>query len=91
MRTASYSSLLSIIASLALLSGCEKQDMPVRSADQSPSDATEGASRSGPALPGSTGYYNALSGAKETAENTVQKADDYNRKLEEQMDDLFTD
>ena len=92
MRTMTSIQIFLLTATPALFFGCEQQDPPVRAADQAVEDApSETGSNRSPALPGSTGYYNALSGAKGVADNTKKKADDYNRKLEEQMDDLFTD
>ena len=89
MRTALYRPLLSVLVPLVIATGCEQQVPPATA--NSPTEAEEGASGGSQVLPGSTGYYGALSGAKRTAENTVQQADDYNRKLEDQMDDLFKD
>ena len=93
MRTLICTLLFLFTSIPPLFLGCEQQDPPVRAADDAvvaPADSGEPGS-SGIPMPGSTGYLKALSGAKRTAENTKQKADDYNRKLEEEMDDLFTD
>ena len=91
MRTASHCALLPVLAMVLASTACEKQDQPARSAGQSAPQAPASPASSGTPVPGSSGYYGALSGAKGVAENTVKQADDYNRKLEEQMDDLFTD
>ena len=91
MRTASHCALLPVLAMVLASPACEKQDLPARSAGQSAPQAPASPASSGTPVPGSSGYYGALSGAKGVAENTVKQADDYNRKLEEQMDDLFTD
>ena len=92
MRTSAYALLLLFISTSPLYCGCEQQDLPVQAAD-APSEVPppKGERVSSPGMPGTTGYYNALSGAKGVAENTKQKADDYNKKLEDQMDDLFND
>ena len=93
MRTLICTQLFLFTSIPSLFLGCEQQDRPVRAAGDAataPAQSDEISTTNIP-MPGSTGYLKALSGAKQTAENTKQKADDYNRKLEEQMDDLFTD
>ncbi|MAJ46109.1 MAG: hypothetical protein CBC35_02265 [Planctomycetes bacterium TMED75] len=93
MRTLICTQLFLFTSVSSLFLGCEQQDPPARAAGDAvaaPAESGEIDTTTMP-MPGSTGYLKALSGAKQTAENTKQKADDYNRKLEEQMDDLFTD
>ena len=92
MRTGVYTLLLLMFGISTIHFGCEQQDPPVR-ATQPAADAPSTASEpvGSPGMPGTTGYYNALSGAKGTADNTKKKVDDYNRKLEDEMDDLFND
>ena len=92
MRTSASVLLLLCASTVSLFFGCEQQDPPPRAAEaptQMP--PPKGERVSSPGMPGTTGYYNALSGAKGTADNTKKKVDDYNQKLEDQMDDLFND
>ena len=87
---------LPIIGFLAcLLLGCEQQ-MPARTVQTTP-EVTEDPREDGEVdtdalrRPGTTGYYEALSGAKGSAERLKDKIDDYNRQVEEQADDVFND
>ena len=92
MRTGVYTLLLLMFGISTLHFGCEQQDPPVRAAQPTAeAPPPKGERVSSPGMPGTTGYYNALSGAKGTADNTKKKVDDYNRKLEDEMDDLFND
>ncbi|MEE2681026.1 MAG: hypothetical protein VX641_01515 [Planctomycetota bacterium] len=92
MRTTACALLLLLTGIAPLQSGCEQQDAPVRAAEPPvTAPPSRGERVSSPGMPGTTGYYNALSGAKGVAENTKDKVDDYNRKLEDEMDDLFND
>ena len=90
MRSLPVAIILLSAGTIPWSSGCEQQDSPVRAAD-APREASSPESEGGVSTPGTSGYYNALSGARGVAENTKQKADDYNKKLEDQMDDLFND
>ena len=70
--------------------GCEQQDRPVVTAPPAPDPGgEEEVDTNALRAPGTTGYYNALSGAKRTAEGLNDKVDDYNRELDDRMDDLF--
>jgi hypothetical protein len=91
MRTLICTLLFIFSAMPTLFFGCEQQDPPVRASGDAEEPPAESDEISSPGFPGTTGYYNALSGAKRTADNTKQKVDDYNRKLEEKMDDLFNE
>ena len=76
--------------SLILLPGCEQQDRPVATTAPAPDPGgEEEVDTNALRAPGTTGYYNALSGAQRTAEGLNDKVDDYNRELDDRMDDLF--
>tara|TARA_B100001059_G_C17654860_1_gene486392 strand:+ start:122 stop:400 length:279 start_codon:yes stop_codon:yes gene_type:complete len=76
--------------SLILLPGCEQQDRPVATTAPAPDPGgDEDVDTNALRAPGTTGYYNAVSGAKRTAEGLNDKVDDYNRELDDRMDDLF--
>ena len=63
MRTASHCALLPVLAMVLASTACEKQDLPARSAGQSAPQAPASPASSGTPVPGSSGYYGALSGA----------------------------
>ena len=76
-----------------LLFGCEEQmaqDPPEAPAE---AVATDGEEVDTDALrtPGTTGYFNALKGSRDSAERLKDKVDDYNRQIEEQADEVFND
>lgn len=75
---------------LGVSPGCEQQDRPVATSapDLAPTGDEE-VDTNALRAPGTTGYYNALGGAKRTAERLTDKVDDYNRELDDKMDDLF--
>ncbi|HAW94651.1 MAG: hypothetical protein CMJ33_08310 [Phycisphaerae bacterium] len=79
-----------IISSLILCPGCEQQDPPVATSAPDPKPTgDEEVDTDALRAPGTTGYYNALGGAKRSAERLNDKVDDYNRELDDRMDDLF--
>ena len=78
------------LSSLVLFPGCEQQDPPVASSAPDPKPTgDEEVDTDALRAPGTTGYYNALGGAKRSAERLNDKVDDYNRELDDRMDDLF--
>ena len=69
---------------------CEQQDRPVATSAPDPAPGGDGeVDTNALRAPGTTGYYNALGAAKRTAEGLNDKVDDYNRELDDRMDDLF--
>ena len=69
---------------------CEQQDRPVAASAPDPVPQEDGeVDTNALRAPGTTGYYNALGGAKRSAERLTDKVDDYNRELDDRMDDLF--
>ncbi len=78
------------LSTLFFCPGCEQQDPPVVTSapDPAPVDDDE-VDTNALRAPGTTGYYNALSGAKRSADRLNDKVDDYNRELDDRMDDLF--
>ena len=64
MRMPAYAFTVLLACIGTLLFGCEQQDSPVRAADTPSEDAAPAGERvDSPGMPGTTGYYNALSGA----------------------------
>ena len=90
MNNTCFKIILFSAFSLILLPGCEQQDRPVATTAPAPDPGgDEDVDTNALRAPGTTGYYNALSGAQRTAEGLNDKVDDYNRELDDRMDDLF--
>ena len=74
---------------LSILGACEEQtgSTQVSQPRQAEPMSDEEALR----RPGTGNYYSAVAGAKQTAERTKDKIDDYQKQVEEQADDVFND
>ena len=81
------------MATVLALFGCEEQMAP--DTEEAPEEAvaveSEGVDTDALRAPGTTGYFNALKGSRDSAERLKGKIDDYNRQVEEQADDVFGD
>jgi hypothetical protein len=83
---------LLVIGCFALfLWGCEQQSSPRTATAPAEVAEPDDGEIDTDALrkPGTGDYYRAVAGAKGTAERLKEKIDDYNRKVEEQADDVF--
>ena len=82
--------LLATLAFLPLLAiGCEQQMKPASAAKPVQQEQGDEVDTDALRRPGTGDYYGALAGAKRSAENTVDKIDQYNEDLEKKMDELF--
>lgn len=77
-----------------LCSSCEEQTPYVKAP---PVDAAEDANADDEVdtdalrRPGTGDYYGAVAGAKRSAERGVKKIEDYHKKIDEEVDDVFND